>query len=190
MHFQDIQLPPRRVSEPIEYDRSGQDFLTAITLSPYRNFSLKNFPQFGNCFTFNDGLNEKDPRRHKRPISVTGNHYGKNGKKMPPFLMEENGQSLGLQMVLHLDRQNYMLHGLTESIGARMVIFDKKVDLMPDEFGFDLSALTRATVGLTWHRSQRLPAPYTSKCVRDWSETPFPKAQEKGTKYTLTVRTA
>ncbi len=79
----------------------------------------------------------------------------------------------GLNLVLNLERDEYMHRGLTSSVGARVSIFPPDVGLLPDVYGFSVSPNTRTDVALSHREFRRLPAPYASGCVGDWDETPF-----------------
>ncbi len=76
-------------------------------------------------------------------------------------------------MILNLEREGYMFGGLTESVGARVSVFPPKVNVMPDESGFNVYPNTKTDVTLTHHLAERLPSPYTSHCVNSWDDTPF-----------------
>ena len=69
----------------------------------------------------------------------------------------------------------------------KRIFYILQIDLMPDEFGFDLAPTTRSSVALTWHETQRLAAPYESKCTKSWKETPYKTLQQRGTRYSLQV---
>ena len=43
-----------------------------------------------------------------------------------------------MQLVMNLDQEQYMRGALSQSAGARAVVFNPGVDLMPEEYGFDL----------------------------------------------------
>ena len=45
---------------------------------------------------------------------------------------------IGMQLVMNLDQEQYMRGALSQSAGARAVVFNPGVDLMPEEYGFDL----------------------------------------------------
>jgi hypothetical protein len=83
------------------------------------------FPGFGNCFTFNSGLNDRTPRT----TALTGNING-------------------LSLELFVDQSNYMLKKLAKRAGIRMVIHDPSAIPMADEFGMDLQPNTASSVSV------------------------------------------
>ena len=80
-----------------------------------------------------------------------------------------------------------MLNGLTKSVGAKVVVSPPDIHLMPEEFGFNVSPNTKTNVVLAHRTFERLPAPYTSDCIPDWSHTPYRGAITRSSVYTMEV---
>ena len=46
--------------------------------------------------------------------------------------------SSGLNLVLDIEQSYYMRKGISQAAGVRMAVYDPYIDLLPDEYGFDL----------------------------------------------------
>ena len=57
---------------------------------------------------------------------------------------------------------------------------------LPDEYGMNLAPNTASSMAVQMNIMQRKPAPYTSKCMKDWSGTNF--TVPSGMNYSLSVR--
>ena len=57
---------------------------------------------------------------------------------------------------------------------------------MPDEYGMNLAPNTASSMAVQMNEMKRKPAPYTSKCISDWSKTNL--TVPKDTNYSLSVR--
>ena len=57
---------------------------------------------------------------------------------------------------------------------------------MPNEYGMNLAPNTASSMAVQMNIIQRKPAPYTSKCMDDWSQTNM--TVPSGTNYSLSVR--
>ncbi|XP_059085144.1 degenerin-like protein asic-1 isoform X3 [Tigriopus californicus] len=126
-------------------------------------------PNYGNCYTFNSGINGKDPQGGRRVSSMSG-------------------PSFGLTLVLNLNQTNYMQRGQTTQAGARMVIHSSHVRPMTDEFGNDLIPNTLNSVAVQEIVIGREPAPYTSDCITEWSKTNYSDfIPSSGYNYTLSL---
>ena len=57
---------------------------------------------------------------------------------------------------------------------------------MPDEYGIDLAPNTASSIGVQMNQIQRKPAPYSSHCMEDWTDTGL--SVQNDTEYSLSVR--
>lgn len=78
---------------------------------------MESSPRFGNCFSFNS--------------NVSGNSSSSWTSSLP-------GSVLGLNIVLNIQQNVYMINGLTPSAGARVTIHSTAVRPLVDEFGHDI----------------------------------------------------
>ena len=49
---------------------------------------------------------------------------------------------------------------------------------MPDEYGMNLAPTTATSMAVQLNKMKRMPAPYTSKCINDWSSTNYSVPEE------------
>ena len=56
---------------------------------------------------------------------------------------------------------------------------------MPDEYGINLAPNSASSMAVQLNEMKRMAAPYTSKCMSDWTMTNFTVPQE--TNYSLSV---
>ncbi len=54
----------------------------------------------------------------------------------------------GLSLEMYLDQDNYMLHKLSKSAGARVVIHHPDTAPLPDEFGINLQPNTETAIAV------------------------------------------
>ena len=54
----------------------------------------------------------------------------------------------GLELVLFLDQENYMLNKMTQSSGAKIVVHDPGLSPLLDEFAIDLQPGTATSIAL------------------------------------------
>ena len=136
------------------------------------NFWLTNSPNFGNCYTFNSGLNEADAFGGERVASMTGPNFG-------------------LSLVLNIEQHKYMANGQTKQAGARLVVHDEDVRPLTDESGIDLHPNTLTRIPVHEIAITRMPEPYVSNCTDHWDLTNYtdfvPFEKEVGLNYSLAL---
>ena len=108
--------------------RRGAQTLTISLLSLWRSFFS---PNFGNCFTFNSGLDNRTVGR----VTLTG-------------------PSNGLMLELFLDQGNYLYNRLSRKAGARLTIHDPLQQPLPAEDGLDLQPGTASSVAVQGGKSR------------------------------------
>ncbi|GFS43692.1 amiloride-sensitive sodium channel subunit beta [Nephila pilipes] len=122
----------------------SEEFIKSCSFNG-KSCSGKDFVEFqnlryGNCFTFNS--------------------FNQNTSK--PLTISRTGDSSGLVLSLYLSAYSYM--NLTSTIGARVIIHDRKEDPSPEETGINIAIGYETLVGLTQAVIRRLPAPYRDHC--------------------------
>ncbi|TRY68751.1 hypothetical protein TCAL_04698, partial [Tigriopus californicus] len=110
-----------------------------------------NIPSFGNCFIFNSAFNETD-QTQSRNATLTG---------------AANGMSLQL----FLDQDSYMLKGLSQQAGVRLIIHNPATYPLADEYGIDLQPNTANSIAIQMNKISRLPEPHPSNCITNWEQT-------------------
>ena len=114
-------------------------------------WEVSNVPGYGNCFTFNAAYNEKDT---KAPRNAT-----------------LTGVSNGLTIELFLHQYNYMLEGLSQKAGVRVVIHSPHSFPMVDASGIDLSPGAASSLAIQMNDITRMRPPFVSMCINEWEET-------------------
>ena len=56
--------------------------------------------------------------------------------------------SLGLELALYLDQENYMLNKLTQSSGAKVVVHDPSLAPLLEEYAIDVQPNTATSIGV------------------------------------------
>ena len=89
-----------------------------------------NWPNFGNCYTFNSMFNDADDDPElPRNVSLTGS-------------------TNGLEVELFLDQMSYMAGTLSEKAGVRLSAHHPRQVPMVDEFGMDVEPGTASSISL------------------------------------------
>ena len=91
------------------------------------NFYVTNTPSYGNCYTFNSAINDKDTYGGDRVSSMAGPNFG-------------------LDLVIDIEQSKYMGEGVTESAGARVVVQSSSSHPQPDEMGNQLHPNTNTAL--------------------------------------------
>ena len=89
---------------------------------------MTNTPSYGNCFTFNSAINEKDTYGGERKSSMAGPNFG-------------------LDLVVNIEQSKYMAK-VTESAGARVVVQSASAHPQPDEVGNQLIPNTNTALAM------------------------------------------
>ena len=117
-------------------------------------FRFTNDMSYGNCFTFNTEENDDDPFAGVRKSSMTG-----------PFF--------GLSLILNLEQRYYVGNGITQAAGARIGVHNVTGQPLMSERGYDLMPNTQTNLAIQEVNITRLPSPYPSSCMSDFSETNY-----------------
>ena len=89
---------------------------------------MTNTPSYGNCFTFNSAINDKDTNGGERVSSMAGPNFG-------------------LDLVVNIEQSKYMAT-VTESAGARVVVQSASAHPQPDEVGNQLIPNTNTALAM------------------------------------------
>ncbi|CAL1535321.1 unnamed protein product, partial [Lymnaea stagnalis] len=103
--------------------------------APSRNFTYFHNHKYGNCYTFNSGLQESSPTT-----------------KFP-------GPAYGLILELFINQGEYVAN-LAPEAGARVVIHKKGSIPFPEDEGIDVMPGRATSIGIKQHSFARLPPPH------------------------------
>ncbi|RWS27383.1 amiloride-sensitive sodium channel alpha subunit-like protein, partial [Leptotrombidium deliense] len=106
---------------------------------------------YGNCYSYN----------------VLWNKNVKEKDSLSGF----TGPKFGLELVLHLETDQYM--PTSKETGAKVVIHDRSQKADPDQDAIHVPPGVATYVGVQMLNISRLPAPYRDKCSDDWADHSF-----------------
>ncbi|CAG0888605.1 unnamed protein product [Darwinula stevensoni] len=111
-------------------------------------------PLYGACFMFNAAWNPNDSNAGKR---ISG----------------KTGEETGLSLELFVDQENYIANPISASAGARVTIHSPDQLPNPVEQGYFVQPSTHTVFALQIVNMSRLPSPYSTDCVTDWTQTDY-----------------
>ncbi|CAG0888604.1 unnamed protein product [Darwinula stevensoni] len=111
-------------------------------------------PQYGACYMFNTAWNPSDSDGGQR---ISG----------------KTGEETGLSLEVFIDQDNYIPNPISSSAGARITIHSPDQLPNPVEQGYFVQPNTHTVFGLQIVNMSRLPSPYVTNCVSNWTETDF-----------------
>ncbi|RWS14312.1 amiloride-sensitive sodium channel alpha subunit-like protein [Dinothrombium tinctorium] len=103
---------------------------------------------YGNCYSYN----------------VLWNKNVKEKDSLSGF----TGPKFGLELVLHLETDQYM--PTSKETGAKIVLHDRQQKADPDQDAIHVPPGVATYVGVQMLNISRLPAPYQDKCSDDWMD--------------------
>eukprot|EP00057_Strongylocentrotus_purpuratus_P029394 XP_011683868.1 PREDICTED: amiloride-sensitive sodium channel subunit alpha-like [Strongylocentrotus purpuratus] len=125
----------------------AKDFILQCTFDTeacsYKNFTVIQNAEYGNCFVFNNA--HKLKRKKRTPTSRTGSQYG-------------------LQLTLMLEQPEY-IGVLSPDSGVKVAINDPRIYAFPEDDGIEAAPGIKTSIGIKKTSISRLPKPY-GDCMR------------------------